>query len=252
MIAPATFDKERNAYFSGTTEYRRVSRVLSMLKVPFDKDGVSLSMAKWQAGNGVSVKEAQKKILASWDDMRDSSIEHGNKFHGICEDYFDTGTVTPGYEKLIGVLKALMSEYKKPESEQVIFYHKAKMAGTTDLRCKRQSGKNTLVDYFDFKTNERNGIRFDSIKRRDGSIKHNNYMMLPPVGHLEECNYNTYSLQLSIYAYMDEMENNYRIGKLGIIFIKKDQTVKYFPVPYMRYEAEAIIDHVMNIKELPR
>ena len=252
MNAPVIFDSERNAYFSGNSEYRRVSKILNMLKEPFDKEGVSLMMARSRARDGVTVKQAQEKILKEWDDIRDSSIDHGNNLHGICEEFFKFGKVVNGYEKMIGTLQELIADYRHAESEKVIYYHKARIAGTTDLCCHRQSGKKSLVDYFDFKTNERNGIKFDSAKRKDNKPVHYNRMLLPPVAHLEDCNYNTYSLQLSLYAYMDEMENGLRPGKLGILFLRKNQTIRYFPVPYMRYEAEAIINHITGIKDLPQ
>lgn len=246
-----SFDKSKNGYFSGTKEYRRVTRILSMFKQPFDREGISLAMARSKARSGQTVEEAQKEILASWDDMRDSSVLHGNTLHGIAEEYLRNGYVTPGYEKLISIIRKVMMEYKRPESEVISYLHSAMIAGTIDLRCRRQSGKNSLVDYFDFKTNERRGIEYDSISRKDGVVKHYNKMLLPPLSHLEDCNYNIYSLQISLYAYMDEMELGYKPGKLGILFISKNQSVKYLPVAYLRSDVEKIVEHVKNIKQLP-
>ena len=245
------FNPVANKYFSGEIEYRRVTKVLSMLKEPFDKKNISYQMAKKAIEPGVSVEEAQKKILEEWESMANNAIENGNMLHSVCEDFFTLGKTKPGHEKLTRKLSILMKDYKQVLSEDVIFLHHARLAGTTDLKCFRQSGKNSLVDYYDFKTNARNGILFDSVKRKNGELKHYNRMLLPPLSHLEDCNYNTYSLQLSLYAYMDEMEKGLKPGKLGILFIGKDLSLRFYPVPYMKLEAEKIIEFVMNIKPLP-
>ena len=81
--------------------------------------------------------------------------------------------------------------------------------------------------------------------------------MLDPVSHLEDCNYNKYCLQLSSYAYLDEIEHGYHPGQLRIIFIPPTDTTKWnvIPVPYMRAEVKALFEwHVEqnNIKPVEK
>jgi hypothetical protein len=257
MQAPVLLDKERNVYYSGQVNFRRVSHVLNSLQEPFDSKGISRNMAlskiKSGEGNGKTVDQVQAEILAQWDEARDESSIHGTAVHKVCEDFFNLGVVTPGFQRLCSSLKELMDSYMKIEMEVIVYLRRALLAGTIDKRCRRQKFGKSLVDYFDYKTNIRKGIQYDSIKRYDdGSQKHYNRMMLHPVSHLEDCNFNRYALQLSLYAYMDQEECGTTPGKLGILFINKNQSMKYLPVPYMRLEAEAIINHYMTLKPLPR
>ena len=75
--------------------------------------------------------------------------------------------------------------------------------------------------------------------------------MLDPVSHLEDCNQINYVIQLSIYAVLLlSMFPKHKIGKLTITFIKEKVLnspkfgfeIKRIPVPFMKYEAIAILD----------
>jgi len=109
------------------------------------------------------------------------------------------------------------------------------------------------MDFYDYKTNLSQGIRYDSIGWNKNPIKHYNRFMFSPLNHLEDCNYNKYAMQLSSYAYMAEITYGVKVGKLFIIFIWLDGTkykYKFIPVPYMRMEAAAIFQDSLTLKEL--
>lgn len=243
------FDSESNGYYSDGEKYERVSRVLDIVKVPFDKKGISLQMAKNDILPSETLKDAQKRILAGWDDISQESLDVGNKIHKVLEDYVAFGKITPGHEKTIEDLSILIRRYKKIEAEAVLYLHSAKLAGTTDLKCGRNRGK--VIDYFDYKTNIRNGIRFDSGKFKNGQYQFYNKFFLHPLGHMEDCNYNRYSLQLSLYAYMDEQENGITPGRLGILFVNRALRMVYIPIPYLKFEVEALIKHYLSLRKLP-
>ena len=51
--------------------------------------------------------------------------------------------------------------------------------------------------------------------------------MLGPVSHLDECEFSTYSLQLSLYRYIIEYETNLKIKDCFIVwFNEKNDTYK--------------------------
>lgn len=243
-----TFDPEKNAYFSGGKQYERVSRLLDLVKVPFDREGTSFNMAKREAFPHETIEQAQKRILAGWDELSQESLDVGNEIHKALEDYATTGVVIEKYRKTTEDLSILLRRYKKIDAEALIFLHSAKLAGTTDLRCER--GKTKITDYYDYKTNIRNGIRFDSGKYKQGVYRFYNKFFLAPLSHMEDCNYNRYSLQLSAYAYMDEQESGRTPGRLGILFVDKSFRLVYIPVPYLKLEIEALINHYKNLKTL--
>jgi hypothetical protein len=62
--------------------------------------------------------------------------------------------------------------------------------------------------------------------------------MLEPLNNLMECEYNVYSLQLSLYAYLlEKMYPQAKIGKLAIMWLNPHtEEWKTFAVPYMKYD----------------
>ena len=63
---------------------------------------------------------------------------------------------------------------------------------------------------FDWKTNKKMNYR----------SKYQN-MMLDPISHLEECEFSTYSLQLSLYRYIIEYETNLEIKDCFIVWFNE-------------------------------
>lgn len=259
MINPVIFNEALNIYLCGSRQYERVTKVLKLLQIPFDREGISMKMAFKQRIGDESQEEAQRRILKSWDDISDETSGHGNKLHLIGENFIKYGQIDKEYPMLMQGLKTLVSSYYKFVSEDIIYLHNLELAGRSDIKAYRQKGKNSIVDYYDFKTNIRKGIVYDSVSRKDGVIKHYNKKLLPPLDHLEDCNYIIYCLQLSVYALMDEMERGITPGKMAILFMKevnllekmeykKDYVLKYIPVPYMKLEAMAVIEHYRKIK----
>ena len=248
-IQKVVFDEKSNGYYFGSEKYERVSRLLDIVKVPFDKEGISFQMAKRDVLPHETVEQAQKRILSGWNDITQESLDTGNEIHNALEDYVAFGKIAAGYEKTVEDLSVLIRRYKIIEAEAILYLHSAKLAGTTDLKCHR--GRGGIIDYFDYKTNIRNGIRFDSGKFKDGQYKFYNKFFLPPLGHMEDCNYNRYCLQLSAYAYMDEQELGITPGRLGILFVNKSLRMVYIPVPYLKLEIQELINHYLNLRSLP-
>ena len=136
--------------------------------------------------------------------------------------------------------------------EALVYSTQYMIAGQSDLVIQRtMQKKRALFDFYDYKTNLEKGIQFTSMGRKDGLIKHYNRFLLHPVDHLEDCNYNLYSLQLSIYAYLAQTSWNIRVGRLAIIYINRNMQARLYPVPYMRHEAKAICDNWLEKKPLP-
>lgn len=206
--------------------YDSISKILKSITPPFPRDRIASAIAK---------RDGKKKedILKEWDDKMYSSLVHGNKIHDSLEVYDKTGNVVDPYlnDMILGV-NSIFNNYEETYSEARLFLKKYRIAGTADKPCYR--GKN-VMDIFDYKTNESQGIKY-----------HNKYgkYLLNPLDHLEDCNYNKYSLQLSSYAYMIEKEFGFKVGMLKIIFIPPSNPVGWFqiPVPYMREEVKILFD----------
>ena len=85
----------------------------------------------------------------------------------------------------------------KVYSEELVWVDEYKVAGTADLIIEHNDYEFSVGD---FKTN----------KSIDFCSKYGD-RLLDPVSHLSDCNYNIYSLQLSLYAYLFSLRTGKKI-----------------------------------------
>lgn len=227
-ISHKYFDKDGNEYLS-------VSKFISQFTPTFDKDRIS---AAYAAKNNLS----QKDVLDQWDKKAQAAINHGNQIHNALERYEKTTVILPEDISLKPMILSVASEYShyyRIYQEQVLFDKEAKIAGTSDKVLQISSSSKSAFDIDDYKTNLSKGIQFYS--------DYNKYL-LGPLSHLQDCNYNKYSIQLSIYAYMLEKAYNVKIRSLGIRFIPPHNILAHhrIPVPYMKAEVEAMFQYRIN------
>lgn len=251
--------EDTHQYFDqNNDEYKSVSYLLSKVKMPFPRKERSYQMAKSQLPSNATAEEIgveQNRILESWDILAKSSTDWGTYVHGNLEAYFTIGSCDD--KDVLRAAQSIGQYFSNVESflpELIVYDSQFKLAGTMDLGVLRKRGSKphtTILDIFDFKTNERRGIEFDTSYIKNGIYNAGGKYMLPPVEHLEECNYNVYSLQLSLYALMVQNTYKVKIGRLGILFIDKSMNVDLFPVPYLKYEAMQLFELLTEIKQLP-
>jgi len=200
---------------------------------------------------GISQEQAQKDLLAEWDQKRDSSIDRGESIHKAIEVYLKTGNKKEEFPEVINFIRDLVKPYYRFYPETILYEQTSRVAGQTDLVIQRQKSNDSLFDFYDYKTNESKGIQFDSIGRKQDPIRHYNRMFLAPLDHLEDCNYNLYALQLSLYAYLAQVTYGIKIGRLAIIFINNEMKINLYPVPYLKLEAIYLLVTKMETKQLP-
>ena len=231
--------------------YSSVSKLLNSIEEPFDAKAVSMMMATAESKRtGKPKGMIQLRILAEWDKKREDSLDKGNWIHDNLESFHKLGTYDDKLGPVVSKLQSYYSDYYRTYSEVLLFSRKYKIAGQCDLAVQRQR-RGGLFDFYDFKTNQARGIEFDTINRKKDPWKHYNRMLLSPLEHLEACNYNRYSLQLSLYALLAEMQYGIKVGKLGILFIDNDLELHKYPVIYMRHAAICMINHSASLKPLP-
>lgn len=242
-----TFEPIKHTYtYRDGTSLTSVSKVLQSVKVPFDSEGISMRMAK-----GDPVKQAE--ILAEWEAKKDSSIDRGNWIHDALEQYVLNGTIDPELEDIAkNHIRPLIKQAHRIYPEALIYSTHYQVSGQSDLVIQRQRSNKSVFDFFDYKTNEAKGIEFDSVNRKKDPPTHYNRFMLPPLDHLEDCNFNHYAMQLSCYAYMSQLTWGIKVGRLAILFIDNNLKLHVYPVPYLKLEAEALLKHHLSLKPLPQ
>lgn len=247
------FNEKTHQYFDHHgEEYVSVSRLLNQIRIPFDRNLISSVMAKNVAEEtGEDINVVREELLKEWEAKKESSIEKGNYIHDGLEEYAKTGQIWEGLDKPVKFMQEIFRQYYRFYPEVILYSHRYRVAGRTDNILQRQKSKNPVIDIIDYKTNESKGIVFDSASRKDGIVRHYNKYFLPPLSHMEDCNYNFYALQTSVYAFLVMEQYGCRIGKLGLVFFDNDLGGVFIPVPFMYYEAKILCEMNLIQKELP-
>ena len=192
-------------------------------------------------------EEKTNEILKSWDDTRDEACGHGSYVHEIMETSFygnthfdlsnfgcpqicgDYTCIKGNYHLDLdnGIYPEFLMSYVTPEGLRI--------AGQADLIVK--SGNDISV--LDWKTNR-------EIKKRSfyNSTKKKNVMMKFPLNNIEDCNYNIYTLQLSLYAYMlQKLNPDFNIKDLKLVHISRDAKQTVYDLEYRKDDVERMLKH---------
>ena len=205
------FDEASHTYTNTKTgkKYTSVTTLLGKYKKPFDSAGHSKRVAERE---GVT----QEFVLEMWQTETKKATDKGTKIHNLMEKFIKFGEIEESYSYLFKsynkVVENYIGEYKKVHSEKLLALHEFEIAGTSDIIYERKD------DFIvaDFKTNKK--YRF--------STDFSDYM-LPPVDHLAYCEFNSYALQLSLYAHMYEQETKKKCSKIVTFFLNEDRWVPY-------------------------
>jgi len=257
-IPQLEFDESSHAYKHEGKVLTAVTTFLKQFEPAFNAVDISWAMAKKQMKEvkldptTEEIDTLAKEIRKGWEAKGEDAATHGTGVHLMMEKFFNDGEVIyPKTEEFLNLIKKEYDMYYKEYRAEVrIFDAVLGIAGTVDMPLVRKC-KELVLDIEDFKSNKFKGIMYDSISRKDGKLKHYNSYMLDPLGHLERCNYVSYAMQLSTYAYIFERLFACKIGRLGIRWIEFDFdehvviSTRLIPVPYMRSD---VINLFSNVK----
>ncbi len=233
-VEPIIFKEKEHQYFTPQgQELISASTLVHEYSPPFDPTG-SILINKAEK-LGISPEELRKQ----WDYERDSACERGTQFHKEAEYWVENRKVAPA-NKYKGQYRDVIKQLKQitfkgtPITETVVYSVRLGLAGTIDLLDMYDTNK---ADIKDWKTNK--ALKFKSFFKRGLGYQ----KMLPPVGHLLDCNFVHYSLQLAIYEILME-ENGYWINDKTLYYINpKTRIVEHHKVLPLRKEAMKIINH---------
>lgn len=205
------FDEKSHTYTNteSNKRYISVTTLLGKYKSTFDSKAHSKRVAERE---GVT----QEFVLESWKNTTKVATDRGNKIHRLMEQFIKIGEVDETYNYLYksydNLVTKVIGNYKKVHSEKLLSLNEYEVAGTSDLIYERED------DFIvaDFKTNKK--YRF--------STDFNDYFKVP-VDHLPYCEFNTYALQLSLYAYMYEQETGKKCTKLVTFYLQEDKWIPY-------------------------
>lgn len=236
---PVYLEPIAHVYIHRDTDQRfsSVTQLIHALVNPFDEDAVSLAIFKQPLSRKKEKYQgmSQQQILDYWHFLNDEANEYGTKIHELIEEYlFKHKVLFPTEELDKRILKAYdeleVDEGETIWPERIMFSPEHGLAGTADLVIDIDD---VYFDIGDWKTNREFNF-FDSFGHKT---------MKKPLDHLQDCHYSIYSVQLSIYAYMYEIETGRKCRQIWIGYWDREkQTIIKIPIMYLKHEAKKVLD----------
>ena len=228
--------------------YKSVTTTLASIEPHFDAEGVALAITK-QPNNAKQpryIGKTQQEILDFWQVLNDEANVYGTKVHDIVERYllankwyYPEDNEEGAFEQKVidGYNSLKIDEGQAMWPERILFSEEYELAGTSDLIIDIDP---IFFDVGDYKTNRLfnffNPFGFETL--------------LKPFDHLQSCQWSIYTLQLSVYAYMYELEFPKRkCRQIYVLYWDKEKmTFEKIQIMYLKKEAKQIIEmHHYNI-----
>ena len=167
-----------------------------------------------------------EEIISDWNGMRD----YGTLVHKEIEDHINNTAPASDVKAKNGIQwlqNFLENKNCDVYVEKIIFSEELRLAGTMDVLIKLNDSDEYII--IDWKTNKKIDTR-----------SFNNKMGTHPItSNIEDCKYNVYAFQLSLYRYILEEYYGLKI-KQQIIAHLTDYGVESFLPPYYKGHMEAI------------
>ena len=222
------FNEASHTYINEFTreQYTSVTTLLGKYKEPFEKEKISKAVANKR---GVS----QKEVLDEWQRTNEESLVFGTRIHKIIENFLKDRSffngATPEEKLIISSFDEVCSLPAEVLSEHRVWSHEHKVAGTADII----HTEGQYFDVFDIKTNKKFNV-----------YSAYNKFLYSPVEHLMECEFTTYSLQLSAYAYLYSLLTGRKVRKLAILYYNRaNNTFSVYPIAYLKTDVINLLNY---------
>ena len=231
-------------------KWTSVTTLISSLKKPFDAKKVAERVSKNKKSKWYGVEP--KLIVQIWDNEATRATTLGTFYHNQRESDLCSfasiereGVTVPVFKPYEGDNGLKIAPLQKLEPgvypEHMVYLKSAGLCGQSDL-VEVVNGRVNIIDY---KTNKE--IKTESFKNWEGMTE----KMLDPVQHLDDCNFNHYALQLSVYMYIILKHNpKLQAGKIFIhhIIFEVDGEDQYgYPISKLDANGEPIVKEVIQM-----
>jgi hypothetical protein len=255
-VGPVVLEPIEHVYIHRITgvKYSSVTKAIASIEPHFDADAVAEAITH-QADN---VKQERyiglnkQDILDFWQMLNDEANIYGTRVHDILERYLKANKWYYPPDTEIGLFEQRVIEgYNKLNidegvcmyPERIMFSEYHKLAGMSDLIIDLPQSPKSLDKYFsvlDYKTNR--VMNFFN--------PYGNETLNKPFDHLQNCQYSIYTLQLSVYAYMYELETGKKCRDISLLYWDKiTESFSRIPVIYLKKEAKILLDlHKYNME----
>jgi hypothetical protein len=239
FVGPVYLEPIEHVYIHRETgiKYNSVTKAIASIEPHFDAEAVSLAI--FHQPNNVKQERyigmSQTQILDYWQMLNDEANTYGTYVHDTIERYLKANKWWFPEDSLAQKVIAGYENLKVDEGiciypERIMFAEEYKLAGMSDLIIDIDP---VFFDVGDWKTN-----RVFNFWNPYG-----HETLLKPFDHLQNCQWSIYTIQLSTYAFMYELETGKKCRHIWIGYW--DKTIESFtkiPVMYLKNEAKKLLE----------
>jgi ATP-dependent exoDNAse (exonuclease V) beta subunit len=227
------FEEDNHKYLYNGKECVSTTSIINKYKKHFD---VEEQATRYSLKHGLEYED----VVKEWDDKRLTSIIKGTHAHKYAELKFANKVYSPSEEDLPMALRSMIDKFHDDSKGRLIPIRSEMIIGDEDLLlC-------GMIDqlFYNVKANELQIWDYKTNKEINTYSKYKN-RMTNGLGHLHECEYNTYSLQLAIYKKIVEKNTNLKLGNSYICWInEQNDTYKTFKMADMVNEVDFIFNNL--------
>lgn len=246
------FNEEHHSYINEFGEiYTSATSFIKRFAKPFDKLKIAIKYAKKH-------KKKVEDVLAEWEKAGQDAIKKGLFFHKMQEDELLARSCVTIDEEEHPVWPSAYEDGDKITTTQklepgiypelCVWSDKYQIAGQADYVEITKKGKINIKDY---KTSKE--IRVKGWEKWDGTTDKLKF----PLHNLDDCNFNHYSLQLNLYAFLIKQHNrNLKIGNLTIEHIVGElnedtntfeiKSIQQYKAPDLQKEIKVALEYNKN------
>lgn len=205
--------------------------------------GMKLLVTRNNKYSEAVIRAKQAEILAEWEQKKKDGLANGTKWHNSQErKALITQRVLEGtrYLKLSDYyidnpLERPRLNYNLPDGayvELLMANHDLQLAGQCDRMVIETIDGIRYIDIDDWKT--------DKKLDKDNPFESPTQFFLPPLGHIPNCNFNEYIIQIGLYAWIAE-SYGFRARKLSVTHVR--DAINEHRIPYWKKDIEKILEY---------
>lgn len=235
VFSGIVFNEEAHSYKYDGIPCISTTSLISKYKKPFDTENIAKRYAK---KHNLSVEE----VIADWDYKKNYAAIRGTELHKYAEmKFFGKEYFVPEESGAIPLTKYIDNFYNDfvdilipIRAELIIGDKQRKICGMVDKLF--YNAEEDCIQIWDYKTN----------KKIEKSNPYNT-KMLKGLNHLYESEFNTYSLQLSIYRKIIELNTGIKLGDSYICWVNEDnETYMNIKTDYMEDEVAYMFSEIQD------
>lgn len=235
------FEEANHEYHLGRVKLMSVTKFVGSFFQEFDREAIA---GKYAMKHNLNVKD----VLDTWERDQRAASEKGHNLHAYAyaqamykgpldvassfdADFEWIDRFAEGYKKINMALRQIKSKFKILGAEVIVASLSLGLAGTIDLLCWDEAVSDVLI--FDWKSSK--NISMENVWETAN----------PPIEHLDDCNFNHYSLQLNTYERICREENYFPDAKnyrKALIDIESRSTPVFLKVDDLQTE----VDHMVR------